>query len=348
MNFKKYFKPTIIFLLIILITFRSSYVFDGVKSGLKICFSSVIPALFPFMVLSGLFIGSMKFSNNSFVTKFSKKLFGISAYGSCAFLCGMLCGFPIGAKCAVQLYEEGKISHSEAETLIACANNSGPLFVVGALGMGILKSYKAGLLLYAVQICCAVLTAIMMKSVTYTKHIPVNNSFKKTSLTTSICDSVSNTLNVCGFIVFFAAIIKLAEPAMYFMPGSIKSICMGILELTNGIYYVNYNFNDIWNKVIVSACLLSWSGISVHMQVKSIIKNSGLSMKKYYFARTSMCVLAFIMTIILSGKAEIIICMLPFPILRVIIFTLITTLILSMIYLRNKKITEKIEKKKTV
>ena len=76
---------------------------------------------------------------------FMLPVFGINGNGASAFILGVLCGYPIGAKTAVDLYKNSYISKKEAENLICFSNNSGPLFIIGALGIGMLSSKSAGI-----------------------------------------------------------------------------------------------------------------------------------------------------------------------------------------------------------
>jgi len=167
-KFKNSFVIYTILLAMSLMIFKSSEVLTSVRKSLIICFSSVIPSLFPFMVLSSAFVGNVSASSFKFVRKISRRLFGISAFATAAFICGMICGYPIGAKCTRELYDQKKITASEAESLIAYSNNSGPLFVIGAIGIGMFNSVKGGILLYIIQLISALTAAMLLKCHTCT------------------------------------------------------------------------------------------------------------------------------------------------------------------------------------
>lgn len=291
MKSKKFPVSGFAFLVIIVTIFRSSIIADAVKNSLELCFSVIIPSLFPFMVISSQLVGNMKCNLPKPVNKLCNFLFGFSGYGIGAFSCGILCGYPIGAKCSAQLYKEGMISKSEAETLVACANNSGPLFIIGAVG-GLLKSPRWGVILYGVHIICALVSAIILKSRTYIKPHFLSSGKKEKPLTESISESVVNILNICGFIVFFSVVNVLAEPVAKLFPETMQNIIYCILELTNGIEKLGNTNGLFGGKLYLTAFALGWSGISVHMQVKSIVKELGLSMKKYYFSKSLSAILS--------------------------------------------------------
>ena len=96
---------TLIFL-ILLVIFPLE-VSNIVASSLDLCLKSVIPALFPFLIVSYI-ITETSIPNNYF-TLFLSKLFNISPQSVPAYISGILCGYPIGGKMALELFEKGKI-----------------------------------------------------------------------------------------------------------------------------------------------------------------------------------------------------------------------------------------------
>ena len=304
MKTKKYPITPLAFTAMILMIINSPAVLSEMKSSIKLCISVIIPSLFPFMVMSSVFVGNLKNTLPFGLGKVFKKLFGFSSFGTGAFICGILCGYPIGAKCAAQLYRDKKISASEAETLIACANNSGPRFIIGAVGLGMLHSFKLGIFLYVMHILCALTGARILKHRTYIKHEAQFTLAKEKSLTDSICESVSNVLNVCGFVMFFSVINTLLNPVTSHLPTILKNIVLCIIEITNGIKAVTAGKGFIINKLYIIAFALGWSGISVHMQVKSLIRGLELSMRKYYFVKLTEAVLSPLFVFIATGFTD--------------------------------------------
>ena len=82
---------------------NSEVAIAGMTRGLKLCVSTVIPSLFPFMVLSELIVSSgAVVPVGKLLSRPFRWLFGIRGEGSVAVLLGALCGFPVGAKSAVR------------------------------------------------------------------------------------------------------------------------------------------------------------------------------------------------------------------------------------------------------
>lgn len=96
-----------------------SEVFEGAKSGLLLWFLTVLPTLFPFLLISRLLLDSCACSLlNKLLAPAISRLFGISAQGSFAFIVGFLCGYPMGAKIAPISFMQGRFQ--KQKLLIYC------------------------------------------------------------------------------------------------------------------------------------------------------------------------------------------------------------------------------------
>ena len=121
----------LILLCLIFMIFHADLVTKGAVSGLLLWYSSVVPALFPFMVLSSVLSasGGVQALMRPFPVIF--RFAGLSADGWYVLLTGLLCGCPMGAKTCADLYAEGRISSGEAKFLFALCNHPSPMFLAG-------------------------------------------------------------------------------------------------------------------------------------------------------------------------------------------------------------------------
>ena len=121
-------------------------------------------------------------------------------------------------------------------------------------------------------------------------------------LGTSIQSAISTILMIGGFVVLFSVIISilnisgitslvciLLEPICQFLgiPSQIiASIFTGLFEVTNGINMVSLiKLKNISLNIIVTAILLGFGGLSVLLQVFSIVSKSDLSIKPYVIGK---------------------------------------------------------------
>ena len=118
--------------------------------GLNLWFEKMIPALFPFMILSGIMIRMRLTENFSrLLYPVIRPVYKVSRNACYAMIMGFFCGFPMGAKTIADLSKRNMLSAQEAEFLLAFCNNIGPVyfcgFVLPLLGRELLLPYVFGM-----------------------------------------------------------------------------------------------------------------------------------------------------------------------------------------------------------
>lgn len=122
---------------------------DGVRHGLSLVCETLLPSLFPFLVFSELLVrldAGRLFS--VILGKPCRFLFGLSDAGTAAYFLGVLCGFPVGAVCALTLYRKNEISKEELTRLCLFGGNPSSGFLIGAVGEGLFGNRNAGIFLF--------------------------------------------------------------------------------------------------------------------------------------------------------------------------------------------------------
>ena len=105
--------------------------------ALTLCAGTVIPALFPFMVVTGLLV-RLGFGQwlAPDMAGLMASLFRLPGCAGSALLLGLVGGYPIGARTAAELYASGDLTRQEAERLLTFCNNSNPVFLISVLRPG--------------------------------------------------------------------------------------------------------------------------------------------------------------------------------------------------------------------
>lgn len=274
---------------IILFFFDPSLMGDGVRNGLFLCGETVIPSLFPFMILSD-FIVRSNFGNAAgrFLSPLTEKFFKLPGCSACAIFMSLVGGFPVGAKMISQLYENNSLSASQAKRMVWFCINSGPAFVVGAVGTTMLSSKKCGIILFASQTLAALIIGFFSRFFADKKGR--EKAIKKFEIDTSVfTDSVfcatGAMLNICAWILLFSAfnpfLIKLAERNPLFNTAVVMS------EVTGGCVFAAEHL-----PVYLLAPVLCWSGFAVHMQLLPYIKKIGISFPEFWLSRAANCLVA--------------------------------------------------------
>ena len=303
----------------------------AIKKGLSLWANSVVPSLFPFFVATEALMNT-NFVNSlgRYLHKIMKPLFNIRGEGSFGFIMGLISGYPVGAKIACDFRENNICSKEECERLLSFTNNSGPLFIVGTVGISMFGNSTIGLLLLITHILACITVGIIFRFWKMNSNSPdyvgnKNSNYKKYKNVTfsnlgevlgkSITNSISSILMIGGFVVIFSSVISILKasgilssliimltPIFEFLhidSSFISGILTGFLEITNGISSISsVNIKAISVNIIITAFLLGFGGLSVLLQVLSITSKTDLSIKPYVYGKLLHGVLAAFYTFV--------------------------------------------------
>ena len=161
---KRNFLPIIFLTFTFCLLIFSKSNLPAVKSGLSLWANSVIPSLFPFFVATELLMHTNIISLlGRYLNIYMKPLFNIRGEGAFAFIMGIISGYPVGAKIATSLRENNICSKEECERLLSFTNNSGPLFIIGTVGILMFRNTFIGILLFATHLIACITVGIIFR-----------------------------------------------------------------------------------------------------------------------------------------------------------------------------------------
>ena len=277
---------------------------EAMRDGLRLCGNVILPSLFPFFVLSSLVVElGMSRYLGKLLEPVMAPLFRVNGNCAAALALGFVGGYPVGARTAIQIYERGQCSRTEAERMLAFCNNSGPAFILGAVGAGVFGSGLAGLLLYLVHLAASLIVGVLFRF--YKSHEKPQTrksqgpQFQAASFpsafTSSITGALQTTINICAFILFFTVFLRiLAHAGILNFLSRFLSILLaplgmdqtwterlltGLMEVSSGVS--SLNDGALSGRLSMAAFMLGWAGVSVHCQVLAFLGDSGLSIRTY-------------------------------------------------------------------
>ncbi len=258
-------------------------VFSAAENALKSCGTTILPSLFPFMVLSGLIVRRRLLAPIENLIPM-QRLFRLPSASACPLLLGALCGFPIGAKTTAELYRMGELTKEEAEFTCAISNNTGPAFAVSIAGGVFRGSRSFGWYLYFAQLLSAFLVGLLFrkKKAAAPSHLQNTAPSPAESPIRSFAEAVSSAagavLPLCGYIVFFSVLSALAgELISGLLP---RAFLCSLLEFTAGIR-ISSSVIGNWGWFLTGFSL-GFSGLSVFVQTYSFTAPRGLSLRKAF------------------------------------------------------------------
>lgn len=267
-----------------------------VRQGLALCAQTIVPSLFPFLVLSGMVV-ELGMANHlgRMLEGIMWPLFRINGAGATALVLGLVGGYPVGARTAVELYQTGQCSRRQTERLLAFCNNAGPAFIFGVVGTGVFGSSWAGVVLYGIHIAACLCVGLLFRFYGAGETRTPSDRTKAihavrvpAAFTGSVRAALTGVLNICAFVVTFGVLIRLLDVTGV-LGGAVrllswfgmdvqaaKQLLTGLLEVSSGVVGLEGE-----GRLTMAALMLGWAGLCVHCQVLCFLADSGLQANTY-------------------------------------------------------------------
>lgn len=305
---KKAINIVMICLLLTIIYFMitaSNKVIESVNFSISIWKDNLFPTLFPFFVVSSLLLnyGFVDILGN-LLSKPMNKLFHLP--GCCGFVLAisLVSGFPSGAKYTKDLVENNLITTKQAERLLTFTHYSNPLFILGMIGSILLNNQKLAYLIMIAHIVSGLLVGIIFREKNYYSCENMQKKSNKTSktfgqlLTESIMSSLNTMFLLLGIVTIFLIISTIIKNIVS-LPPVLSTIVSGILEMTQGVKLASLMQTSELIKIIIITGIISFGGLSVHMQVLGIISEQKIRYKYFFLARIIHSILAMLLVSII-------------------------------------------------
>lgn len=320
-------------------SFRSSL------AGLKIWWEVVFPALLPFFIASEILMGlGVVHAMGALLEPLMRPLFNVPGVGAFAMAMGLASGYPIGAKITGRLRKENLCTRVEAERLVSVCNTADPLFLVGAVAVGMFHSPALGGAIAGAHYLSAILLGLIMrfygmKEPSYTKEERKENLLRRAArelyrarladgrpfgqiFGDAVRESVNSLLFVGGCIMVFSVLIRVLTltgfvgwisrglgtvlAAFGAQKGIVEPLVSGIFEITIGSEMAAKASIPLFQKVMAANAIIAWSGLSVFSQVATMVNNTDIRLLPYLFARILQAIMAALLTFLFLDPAQIV------------------------------------------
>lgn len=256
-----------------------------VSRGLTLCTTAVIPTLFPFMALSELLVRT---GGGELMGRLLRRpmhvLFGLSGAGSCAYLLGAVCGFPVGTRAAVMLYDRGLMTRRETERLVTFCNYPSSAFMISAVGTALWHDRRLGAAMYVSVLLAGTLCGIAggipariaeKKSGNAAAPLPAIRKPEPSALPDSVTAAALSTLNVCAYVAFFSCVVGCISCIISrFSPSrTTEAVIYSLFEVTSGAA-ASSAVRPTGVGILLCTAAAGWSGLSVHMQIFSVCSSA--------------------------------------------------------------------------
>lgn len=137
---------------------------ESATAGLKVFWDVVFPSLLPFFILSELLLGlGVVNALGVLLEPLMRPLFSVPGVGAFALSMGLAAGYPMDAVITARFRKNGLCSRIEGERLLAFTNTADPLFMFGAVAVGMFGYPALGALLAVAHYISSFLVGITFK-----------------------------------------------------------------------------------------------------------------------------------------------------------------------------------------
>lgn len=284
----------------------------GFAEGLTLCTESLLPALFPFFVVSSLILHA---PGNELLarplTLLTRKCGIRSRQAPLILLLSWVGGYAVCARLIGESLKQNGLSRRQAQLLLVLGCCSSPGFVIGSVGGLMLGNVRLGVLLYFLQLAANLFSAAVLWGMLCPAPDDGGDCDTKqkaenpVSLPVAISDAVDSCLSVCGCVLFFrigAAVTSTLfteDPALF-------AIACGALEITSGCDA----FTGLGGAAALYGvcCCLSGLGASVYAQIR-YLGGESLPMRTFFLSRLCngvfICAGIRLCTLVLPGTAPV-------------------------------------------
>lgn len=310
---------------------------QGAQEGLSLWFNVALPALFPFMVVAEIIVGlGLPRLLGTLLEPLMRPLFRLPGSAGVVVAVGFTTGFPIGAIMTARLIQDGLLTPEEGERLVPFTNNSSPLFMLGAVGAGLFGQPELGVFLaishYGANLVVGLLYAHSIPNFKHDKtYGHRNGSWGKLIsewrlflsdtrpvgeiLGQAIVKGMNNLAAIGGYLMFFTVAFRLLTASGILSPvitaiatfltnidfdsDLAPGIAAGLMEMTIGCQQLAAAHAPLSERLLGTAFVLAWSGISIQAQVATFLANTGVRLGRYLLGRLLQGVLSVLFLFLL-------------------------------------------------
>ena len=300
---KNYLYIIIILVFIFEILNNSNSIMESVSTSFNIWKNSLFPALFPMFVFSSILIdlGIIEIIAKS-KSNILKKLFNINSSSIFIFIMSMFSGFPSSAKYINELYNKKLLTKYEAEKIILFSHFANPMFIIGTISLSFLNNKNLCFIIIFSHYIVNFIIGLCIRSFHINNDSNIDISYKNVNIGTSISKSILNTINtlllILGTVTFFLIITTIID-VNFNLNLPLKTIIFSITEMTQGIRHISLLNISLKLKCTFITMILSFGGLSIHLQTFSIINDLKLKYSHYLLSRIVHCLTSGIITFLL-------------------------------------------------
>lgn len=271
----------------------------------------VLPSLFPFMVITLIFVKTGIAEKASLPLRRVTGIFKLPPAAGACFLLSVCSGYPAGSKTLCEFYENGALSKSDCKKLSYLCSTSGPLFIIGSVGFKMFGDKLVGVKILIAHILAvtAVSLIISLFSKKTQKSEPRRAKADGNILYNAFYGAVISVAVAGGFIAFFFVAAQIFQDFNLLYPlkaflnlflneSTSSGICYGLLEATGGCRLLAATGDKL--SVALAGFMITFGGVSILLQQLSYLTKAGIKPLKFIGVKLIQAAVCFVLLLLIA------------------------------------------------
>lgn len=274
---------------------------SAVTQSIFYCLGTLVPSLFPFMVLSAFCVRARLLQGRVAANTLGRaveRLFRLPRESAAAVVIGLIGGYPTGGRGAALLLEDGTLDEEQAGRMAAFCVSPGPAFTVTYLGTAVLHSPQIGWRLFWSVTLAAIAVGILTARPGGKRSVFAQQKTKtlapQNALSHAVSDAARGVLTMCACIVVFSALTALLHASgvfqlccaglsklKLFTPAENAAVLSFLWEVTGGTGAAQ----ELQVGAVFYAFGAGFGGLCVHFQVLSCFSKRVIGVLKFLAIR---------------------------------------------------------------
>lgn len=265
----------------------------------------VLPSLFPFMVITLIFIKTGIAESAALPLKRVTSLFGLPPAAAVCFVMSAFSGYPAGSRAVAEFYGSGSVGAKDCKKLAALCSTSGPLFIIGSVGVKMLGDKGAGWKILLAHVLSVLLVSVIICLFTKKgeKTVYRRAPADKNVLYDAFYGGVVSVAVAGGFIAFFCVAAQVAADFDLLYPverllglfadgKSAQAVCRGLIEATSGCRCLADGGGRL--TLPFAGFLITFGGVSIILQQLSYLLKAKVNAAYFIAVKLIQGIICFI------------------------------------------------------
>ncbi|MBE7075346.1 MAG: hypothetical protein E7376_05155 [Clostridiales bacterium] len=274
-------------IIIVLIAINPAKYSAVALNGILVWAKILVPSLLPFFILTKLFAatGIIDSITNIFAKPINK-IYNCPKQSAYVFFMSIITGYPVGSKLVADLYNNGIICKTDAIKTTSFCSNSGPMFILGSVAIGMFANAKMGYIILASHILGALLNGLIYRKIggKEKQKKQINQMGNNLNFSESVITSVNSIFLIGGVVCFTFVLLEVITNNYIFISltnllsniglnaNLFSAVICGIGEITKGCLMLSSVALSPTFVTCFCTFIISFGGIATFLQAMAFLK----------------------------------------------------------------------------